>query len=48
MKVKGSDLKIMELTVSCDMLGELLILCIEHGMDLKYALSFPILPYHGM
>lgn len=44
MKVKGSDLKIMELTVSCDMFGELLILCIEHGMDLKYALSFPILP----
>ena len=44
MKLKGADLKIMELTVTRDMFGELLILCHEQNIDLKYAITFPILP----
>ena len=44
MKLKGADLKIMELTVTRGMFGELLILCHEQNIDLKYAITFPILP----
>ena len=44
MKLKGADLKIMELTVTRDMFGELLILCHKQNIDLKYAITFPILP----
>ena len=44
MKLKGADLKIMELTVTRDMFGELLILCHKQDIDLKYAITFPILP----
>ena len=44
MKLKGADMKIIELTVTREMFGDLLILCYEQNIDLKYAMTFPILP----
>ena len=43
MKLKGADMKLIELTVTRDMFGELLVLCHEQNIDLKYAMTFPIL-----